>query len=208
MNAPIRSLRILVADDEPRMLDYYREVLPPLGHEVATASDGRQLIQQYRSFKPDLVITDIKMGDLDGIEAARQINQEAPTPVILVSAFHDDELLNRAESNGVMAYLIKPVKPPDLQAAIALALARFEQMQRLTREAAELRQTLEDRKLVERAKGALMKRAKIDEPEAYRRLQKLASERNIRMAEIARMILMAEEAFNVSTHPEPTHRGR
>src|SRR5262249_52355813 len=153
-----------------------QEALPRLGHEVvAVAETGTQLIERCREVRPDLIITDIMMPDMDGIRAVQEVNREAPAPVILVSAHHDAELIVRAGTDHVMAYLLKPVREADLSTAIYLAVLRFEHFQKLTREAASLRQAMEDRKLIERAKGILMKRARIDEPEAFRRLQKLAS---------------------------------
>jgi response regulator NasT len=135
------------------------------------------------------------MPDLDGLEAAARLCATVPLPVILVSAYHDPELIRRAEASHVMAYLIKPIKQADLEPAITLAVRRFEQLEQLRQEAADLRQALEDRKLVERAKGAIMKRAGLNEPDAFRRLQKTASDRNLKLVEAARMILAAEEAF-------------
>jgi response regulator NasT len=189
-------LRIAVADDEPDMRDYFAKILPRLGHRVvAVASSGLELLAQCRSARPDLVITDIKMPDLDGIEAAVRLYEEAPVPVILVSAYHDPALIKRAEADHIMGYLVKPVKQADLETVIALAMRRFGQFQELRREAADLRQALEDRKVIERAKGILMKRASLDEAGAFRRLQKLASDKNLKLAEVARMIVTAEEAF-------------
>jgi response regulator NasT len=193
MNQP---LRIVVADDEPDMREYFRKLLPRLGHQVlAVAETGRALVEQCLATPPDLVITDIKMPDLDGIDAATEIYRHRPVPIILVSAYHDAGLIQRAEADHVMGYLVKPIKQADLEPVIALTMRRFEQFQELRKEAADLRQALEDRKLIERAKGLLMKRGPMDEPAAYRRLQKLASERNRKLVEIAQMILIAEEGF-------------
>jgi response regulator NasT len=190
-----RALRIAVADDERDMRDFFREFLPPLGHTVVgTAATGAELVALCRAEKPDLVITDIKMPDMDGIDAAADICRDTPVPVILVSAFHERELLERAEAEHVLAYLVKPIKAADLVPAIGIALRRFKQFQALRQEAADLRQALEDRKLIERAKGVLMKRAAMDEAEAFRRMQKLASEKSRKLVDIATAILMAEEA--------------
>jgi AmiR/NasT family two-component response regulator len=194
MNTP---LRIAVADDEPDMRDYFARILPHLGHRVvAVAKNGAELVSLCRTACPDLVITDIKMPELDGIEAAMQIYQESPVPVILVSAHHDPELIERAEADHVMAYLVKPIKQTDLVPVIALAMRRFEQFQALRQETADLKQALDDRKVIERAKGILMKRAALDEPSAFRRLQKTASDRNLKLVEVARMIITAEDAFS------------
>jgi response regulator NasT len=191
-----QPLRIAVADDEPDMRDYFRKILPRLGHTVvAVAENGRELVEQCRAVLPDLVITDIKMPDMDGIDAATQLYREAPVPVILVSAYHDPALVARAEADHIMGYLVKPIKQADLQPVIGLAMRRFEQFQALRKETADLRQALEDRKVIERAKGILMKKTSLDEQEAFRRLQKLASEKNLRLVELARMIVTADEAF-------------
>ena len=133
---------------------------------------------------------------MDGIDAATALYRERPLPVILVSAFHDTELIERAEADHIMGYLVKPIKQADLGPVIALAMRRFEQFEALRREAADLRQALEDRKTIERAKGILMKKAQMDEQAAFRRLQKLASEKNLKLVELAHMILTAEEALH------------
>ncbi len=200
-----RHLRIAVADDELDMRDYLQTILPCFGHVVvAVASTGRELVDKCRSERPDLVITDIKMTDMDGIDAACQIYKDSPIPVILVSAYHDQDLVQRAEEEHILAFLVKPIKQADLEPAIAIAMRRFEQFQALRRETADLRQALEDRKLIEKAKGLLMKRASLDEHEAFRRLQHIASERNLKLVEVAAMILTAEEAY----HPVEHDKGR
>jgi response regulator NasT len=189
------SLRIAVADDEPDMRDYFQKSLTRLGHQVVVvASNGRELVERCRAQKPDLVITDIKMPDMDGIDAAVQLYRHNIIPVILVSAYHDPALIERAEADHIQAFLVKPIKQADLEPAIVLAMRRFEQFEALRREAADLRQALDDRKIIERAKGVLMKRSQLDEPEAFRRLQKLASDKSRKLIDIANMILVAEEA--------------
>jgi AmiR/NasT family two-component response regulator len=191
-----QPLRIVVADDEPDMRDYFRKILPRLGHAVAAvAENGTELVARCRELRPDLVITDIKMPDMDGIDAAAAICRDRPVPVILVSAFHDPELIGRAVADHIMGYLVKPIKQADLPPVIGLVMRRFEQFQALRQEAADLRQALEDRKIVERAKGILMKKAGLDEQGAFRRLQKLASEKNLKLVQLARMIVTADEAF-------------
>ena len=190
------ALRIVVADDEPDMRDYFKKILPCLGHiVVAVAENGHELIDQCRTHRPDLVITDIKMPDMDGIEAAVALYKEHPVAIILVSAHHDPELIRRAEADHVMGYLVKPIKQADLQAAIALAIRRSDQFRALRQEALDLRHALEDRKIIERAKGILMKQAKLDEQDAFRRLQKLASEKNLKLVELAKILVTADEAF-------------
>jgi response regulator NasT len=191
-----QSLRIVVADDELDMRDYFQKSLARLGHHVVgVAQNGRQLVEECQAKKPDLVITDIKMPELDGIDAAVEIYRDRPVPVILVSAYHDTKLIERAEVDHILGYLVKPIKQADLEPVIGLAMRRFEQFEALRREAANLRQALEDRKLIERAKGMLMRRAALDEHAAFRRMQKVASEKNRKLVEIAQMILVAEETL-------------
>lgn len=191
-----RALRIAVADDEPDMQDYFRTILPRLGHAVVSvASTGQELVEQCGAAHPDLVITDIKMPDMDGIQAAMEIYKRFPLPVILVSAHHDAEFIRRAEADHILAYLVKPIKQSDLEPAIAIAMRRFEQFQAMRKETSDLKQALEDRKIIERAKGVMMKKAGLDEADAFKRLQKLASDKNKKLIEIAQMILTAEEAF-------------
>lgn len=191
-----RCLRIAVAEDEPLMRKYLQETLTVLGHQVVLlAKTGRELVQEYLSLKPDLVITDIRMPDMDGLDAAAAIHANEMVPIIVVSGHHDAELIERAEQNHVIAYLVKPIKQENLAPAIAIAMRRFQEFQATRQEADNLRQALEDRKILERAKGILMKRTGLDEPEAFRRLQKLARDNNRKLVDIARNIVMAEEAF-------------
>ena len=189
-------LRIIIADDEPDMREYFQQVLSRLGHiVVAAARDGRELVDLCHAAKPDLVITDIKMPERDGIDAAVQIYQDRPIPVILVSAHQDASLIERAEMDHIMGYLVKPIKHGDLAPTIAIAVRRFEQFKTLRQEATDLRQALADRKVIEKAKGVLMKKRGLEESEAFRRLQKLASDKNRKLVDIASIILTAEEAF-------------
>ncbi len=193
------SLRIAVADDEPDVRDYYRKVLPRLGHTVVAAAEtGEQLVDFCRFYQPDLVITDIKMPDMDGIDAAVKLYAERPIPVILVSAYSDAQLIERAEADDIMAYLVKPIKQTDLAPTIGLAMRRFEQFEALRREASDLRQALEDRKIIERAKGILMKELSLGEAEAFRRLQRGAMNRQTTMVEMARWVLATSQAGHLS----------
>jgi response regulator NasT len=194
MNSP---LRIAIADDELDMREYLQEVLPRLGHAVAAvAENGRQLVSSCRETRPDLVITDIRMPDLDGIETARLVNQDKQTPVLLVSAHHEAELLNRVGADQlIMGYLVKPVSEANLKTAITVAMVRYQHFQALSREASDLRQALEDRKVIERAKGILMRRLRVDEDEAFRRLRKLATDQNLKLVEVGRRVLASETIF-------------
>jgi response regulator NasT len=134
------------------------------------------------------------MPDMDGIDASTQIDRDGPTPIILVSAYHNPESIDRAIADHILSYLVKPIEQADLETAIGVVMRRFEQSQELRREATDLRQAPEDRKLIEQAKGLLMKKASLDEAAAFRRLQPLSNDRNIKPVDIARMLLTAEEA--------------
>ncbi len=203
-----RGLRISIAEDEVEMQEYLLTMLPRLGHEVCSvASTGTQLVAQVKRMRPDLVITDIKMEGLDGIDAASEIYRESPLPVILISAYHDRELMQRVEADFIQAFLVKPIKIEELAPAIAIAYRRFEEFQTLQRETASLRQALEDRKLIERAKGLMMKKTGLDEEAAFRRMQKLASEKNLKLVRLAESILTADEAFGAESSPAADSRG-
>jgi response regulator NasT len=191
-----QALRIAVADDEADMRDWFERMLPTLGHQVVSvAENGRELVEHCRTLQPDLVITDIKMPDMDGIEAALAICSERPVPIILVSAYHDAELIERAEADHVLAYLVKPIGKASLGPAIGLAMHRFVELQALRKEAADLRQTLADRRVIEQAKGVLMKVTGIDERAAFRRLQELASDKNHKLVDAAHAVLALEKAL-------------
>jgi len=187
-------LRIVVADDEPDMRQYFQKLLPRLGHRVVGAArNGRELVELCRTTLPDLVITDIKMPDMDGIDAAARIYQERAVPVILVSAHHDPELIARAEADHVLGYLVKPLKAADLEPAIALAVRRFAQFQTLQQEATDLRQALADRKIIERAKGILMMQERLDEQQAFDWMETVATEKRCKLVDMARTLLLAAE---------------
>ncbi len=191
-----RSLRVAIADDELDMREFFSEVLVRLGHTVvAAAANGRQLVEACLAERPDLIITDIKMPDMDGLEAARLIYSEFPAPIIVVSGFHDPEFVERAEQQHVLAYLVKPIRAVNLAPAIQIVLRRFEEFRALHKETTDLRQALEDRKLIERAKGILMRKAKLTEDAAFRRLQKVATSNQQKLAETARMIVTTAAAL-------------
>jgi response regulator NasT len=190
------SLRIAVADDEAEMREYLESTLALLGHQVvAVVKTGCELVERCRAMRPNLVITDIRMPDMDGLDAIHEIGGGMSIPVIIVSAHHDPEAVARALDNQVLAYLVKPIKQADLETAIAVAIRRFREFQALGRQTDSLRQALEDRKLIERAKGILMQRTGIDEPAAFTRLQKLASDNNWKLAEAARSLLASDAAL-------------
>jgi two-component system, response regulator PdtaR len=194
-----RSLRIAVAEDETFMQKYLEETLTLLGHQViCLAGTGRELVERCQALHPDLVITDINLPEMDGLDAARQIYAQEPVPIIIVTAYHDLDLIERAEKNHILAYLVKPIKQQDLEPAITIALGRFQEFKAMRQETDNLRQALEDRKIIERAKGILMKRANLDEGEAFRRLQKLARDKNRKLIDIAQTVITAEEAYQLA----------
>ena len=174
-----------------------REQLENLGHQVvAEAYTGREAVFLAAEHQPDLVLLDIVMPDMDGIEAARRISAERPIPIVLISAHSENSLAERADEAGVFAYLVKPVSAEDLRPALLLARSRFREFQLLRQEVADLRQALETRKLVERAKGILMRRLNLTEEEAFRRLQRRSQDENRKMREIAQAIITADEMFS------------
>ncbi len=202
------GLRIAVADDEALIRRYFDETLAEMGHSVAvSAANGRELVEGCRAAAAsaagpiDLDISDNKMPEMDGNDAAIEIIAERPVPVILVSAFHDADLIERAEASRVMAYLIKPIQRADLEAAIAIARRRFEQFTSLENDAADLRRHLEERKLIEKAKGLLMQKTGISEAEAHKRLQKTACDTNTKLVDVARMIVNAAPALDLFRKP-------
>lgn len=191
------KLRIALAEDEPIVLEDLRATVTELGHEViATVANGRELVERCQELKPDLVITDINMPDLDGLEAAKLLRNGVPIPIIVVSAFHDPEIVQRAEEEHVLAYLVKPLHKGSLATAIGIVMRRFREFQAVSEHAENLQQALDERKLIERAKGILMKRAELTEEDAFLRLQKLSRTKNKKMIEIARSLIDAEEAFD------------
>ena len=182
-----RSLKIAVADDELDMRDYFQQILPCFGHHVVAVAKHRP--RAGRAVPPSSVPTSSsptsRCPTWTASTPPAQIYRDGPIPVILVSAYHDPDFIERAEADHILAYLVKPIKQADLEPAIAIAMRRFEQFQALRKEAADLKQALEDRKVIEKAKGILMKKAGLDEHDAFRRLQKLASDKNRKLIEIA-----------------------
>jgi AmiR/NasT family two-component response regulator len=188
------SLRILIADDESIRLLSLRAQLAALGHRVvAEASTGEEAVALAVSTQPDLAILDIKMPLVDGIEAAERITQARPIPIILLTAYSEAQLVERAAQANISAYLMKPVSEEDLLPALTLALTRFKQFLALHREVVDLREALEARKVIEKAKGILMRRLDLTEEEAFRRLQRQSQESNRKLAQVAEAIVLADQ---------------
>lgn len=184
--------RILIADDDAIRLMSLRAQLEALGMEVVgEATTGRDVVALARHAEPDLAILDIKMPEMDGIEAARAITAARPIPIIVLTAYTDPTLVERAAAAGVFAYLVKPVAEEDLLPAVLTARARFGEFQELRKELATLSDALEARKVIERAKGILMDRLRVSEAEAFRRMQVQSQRENKRLVEIARAIITA-----------------
>jgi response regulator NasT len=186
------NLKVLIADDDPIIRLDLKQMLENLGYAVvAEAGDGQEAIDMARESKPDVCILDVKMPGLDGIAATETITQENIAPTILLTAYSDKELVDRAKVAGVFAYLVKPFKPSDLAPSIEVARSRFEQNVDLSNEVGSLQEKLETRKLVDRAKGILMDEQKLSETEAYRRIQTQSMNLRKSMREVAEAIILA-----------------
>lgn len=186
--------RILVADDEPLIRLDLREMLTALGyHVVGEASDGATAVRLARETSPDLVIMDIQMPELDGLEAARMLTAENIAPVLLLTAYSQKELVERAQQAGVVGYLVKPFRDSDIQPAVEVALARFEEFRAVREQVRTLEESLETRKIVDRAKGVLMDTQGLKEADAFRRIQKLSMDSRKSMREVAEAILLAHQ---------------
>jgi response regulator NasT len=159
---------------------------------VAEAEDGQAAIHLARDVGPDVCVLDVKMPVLDGIDAAKKLTEEEIAPAILLTAYSDAELIDRAKKSGVFGYLVKPFKPSDLAPAIEVARSRFEQNKTLSKEIDSLQGRLEARRLVEKAKGVLMQQEGISEDEAYRRIQQQSMNARKSMKEVAEAIIIAQ----------------
>jgi two-component system, response regulator PdtaR len=187
------NIRVLIADDDPIIRLDLKQMLENLGYEViAEADNGKTAVEIAQEARPDVCILDVKMPVQDGIDAAMEISNEGIAPAILLTAYSDAELVQRAKEAGVFAYLVKPFKPSDLPPAIEVARSRFEQNVALTEEVADLSDKLEARKLVDRAKGILMDQFGVTEAEAYRRIQQQSMNARKSMKEVAEAIILAK----------------
>jgi response regulator NasT len=186
--------RLVIADDESLIRMNLKETLVGLGYiVVGEAGDGVSAINLARELQPDLVLMDIKMPKLDGIQAAKILTQEKIAPVLLLTAFSDRELVDRARDAGVVNYIVKPFRDAELLPAIEIAMARYQEFLEMEREIIDLKETLETRKLVERAKGVLMDSQGLKEADAFRKIQQLSMNTRKPMKEIAQAILLAHE---------------
>ena len=184
------SLRVVVAEDEALIRLDLVEMLTEAGYEVVgQAGDGEAAISITEKEKPDLVVMDVKMPKLDGISAAERIANQRIAPVVILTAFSQRDLVERARDAGAMAYLTKPFTIEDLMPAIELAVSRFQEIKQLDAEVTDLQQQLKARKLIEKAKGILMKNLKISEPEAFKWMQKTAMDKRRSMTDVAQLVM-------------------
>jgi AmiR/NasT family two-component response regulator len=189
----VGALRLLVAEDEDAVRNAIVQMSESLGHQVvAQARDGPEAVDLVAQANPDLVLLDIRMPKLNGLEAAKAILASRPLPIVIVTGHTEQSLIDDAAELGVFSYLVKPLTCERLAAAIATALARFKDLESLRGEVGELKDSLDARKLVERAKGIIMRDMKVGEQEAYRWLQRTSTRSNQKLAEVARRIVALE----------------
>lgn len=188
------EIRIVIADDESIIRLDLKTLLEEMGHIViGEAADGKRAVELARSLKPDVIIMDIKMPVMDGLDAAKVIAEEKIAPVVLLTAYSQSDLVERAKEAGVFAYLVKPFQESDLLPAIEIAIARYLEQQELETALGDLEQKLETRKLVDRAKAVLMAQHQMTEAEAFRRIQQQSMNQRRSMREIADAIIIAHE---------------
>jgi two-component system, response regulator PdtaR len=199
-------MKVLIAEDDPVVALGLSERLRSLGHDpIGPVSDGEQAVAEAKASLPDLYLFDIEMPTLDGLSAAVQLAGDGfRRPVVIVTGVDDPSLVERSIASGVSAYLTKPIDTRELDAAIKLAAARHAEFEALEAEVGKAQQALEDRKLVERAKGLLMSALQLSEQDAFRRLQKTARERNLRLAEVAHRIVEQQSLLE----PKPKSAAR
>ena len=200
-------MRVLVAEDDPIIARALMERLRSLGHDpLGPAGDGLQAVALARESLPDLYLFDVEMPNIDGLEAAKQLAGDGlRRPVVVVTGVDDPALIERSIASGVSAYLTKPVDSRELEAALALAAARHAEFQALEAEVDRAQQALEDRKIVERAKGLLMSALNLSEQDAFRRLQLTARERNLRLADVAARIVEQQSLLQPGRKASTTH---
>lgn len=183
-------LRLVIADNESIIRMDLREMLEDAGHEiVGEASDGKRAVELTKKYKPDLVLMDIKMPEMDGITAAGKISEEGIAPVLLLTAFSQQDIVEKAKGSGVLGYLVKPVREENLFPAIEIALSRWQEMKELEGELDKARDSLELRKTLDRAKGILMNAYNISEEEAYRRIQRYSMMKRKSIKEVAEAVV-------------------
>jgi len=188
------QIKVVIADDESIIRLDLKTLLEEMGHIViGEAADGQRALELVRSLKPDVVIMDIKMPVMDGLDAAKVIAEEKIAPVVLLTAYSQKDLVERAKEAGVFAYLVKPFQESDLMPAIEIAISRYLEQQDLEGQLGDLEEKLETRKLVDRAKGILMDKYQMSESEAFRRIQQQSMNQRRTMKEIAEALIIAHD---------------
>jgi response regulator NasT len=197
-------MRVVIADDEAVIRMGLRTMLEDRGHRVvAAATDGASALQLTRAEKPDVVLLDIKMPGMDGLEAARKIMQEQPTPIVMLTAFSQRELVSEAREASVFGYLVKPVKEDLLDATLDLAVTRFKEWQKLQKQVRDLNSSLLARQVVEKAKSWLMEQQDLSEQQAFNKIHRTSRARRVTMQKVAEEIL--ERADKESKVKEKRH---
>jgi response regulator NasT len=198
-HVPPLTTRVVIAEDEALIRLDLKEMLEEEGYSVVgEAGDGEQAIELAREHQPDLVILDVKMPKLDGISAAEKIAEERIAPVLMLTAFSQRDLVERARDAGAMAYLVKPFSKSDVVPAIEMAVSRFTELKELEKEVADLTQRLETRKLVDRAKSILQTAYGLTEPAAFRWIQKTSMDRRMSMQQVAEAVIQDAEEKKAS----------
>ncbi|MFJ2604482.1 ANTAR domain-containing response regulator [Streptomyces sp. NPDC091279] len=193
-HVPPLTTRVVIAEDEALIRLDLKEMLEEEGYTVVgEAGDGEQAVELAREHRPDLVILDVKMPKLDGISAAEKIAEESIAPVLMLTAFSQRDLVERARDAGAMAYLVKPFSKSDVVPAIEMAVSRFTELKELEKEVADLSQRLETRKLVDRAKSVLQTAYGLTEPAAFRWIQKTSMDRRMSMQQVAEAVIADAE---------------
>jgi AmiR/NasT family two-component response regulator len=193
-SAPERKTRVLICEDEGLIALRLQKSLTRLGYEVVgEAANGEEAVAAAARLKPDAILMDIRMPKMDGITATARIMAERPTAIVMITAYSERELVDAAIQAGASGYLVKPVSDDQIQPALQVAIGRFGELSDLRGELSDMKQALEARKLVERAKGILMRRFQLQEDEAYRRLQKMSRDRRQPLKDTAEQVIAAAE---------------
>lgn len=190
----IKTTRLLIADDQSFSRDALKDALIEKGFDIAgEAATGKEAVELNKKLKPDLIFMDVKMPELNGIEASHEINSHNPVPIILLTVKDDRSTIERAKSAGVMVYLVKPFNKKELVPNIEISIKRFHEFKKVKNENADLKAKLNARKFIEKAKGILMEKLNISEQEAFRKIQKTGMDKHTSMKEIAESIIMTAD---------------
>jgi two-component system, response regulator PdtaR len=196
----MRTFRVAIASDDSSALVVFRQCLQSAGHVVAIDSrSGKELVQRANAEKPDLIIADLEMLGIEGLHAVKSMLEDSEIPIIIVSGVETDSIIDQASECHVSGFLTKPVRENELLVVIAIAMQHLSEIQSLQAETVSLRKSLDDRKVIERAKGILMRQRSLDEPAAFKRLQMLARGNRQKLVSIAQSIILAGDALGLET---------